>query len=153
MCLKIRKINQDDLSNVLDLIIELAVFEKESSAVELTLDQLKKDFSENLFDCLVAEHNEGVIGMALFYNRYSTWKGKTIHLEDLIVTNSYRGKGVGKLLLDKLIFTAKEQGVKRVEWNVLDWNEPAISFYKNVGAKILRNWLVVQLDENGIKSF
>ncbi len=153
MCLKIRKINQDDLSNVLDLIIELAVFEKESSAVELTLDQLKKDFSENLFDCLVAEHNEGVIGMALFYSRYSTWKGKTIHLEDLIVTNSYRGKGVGKLLLDKLIFTAKEQGVKRVEWNVLDWNEPAISFYKNVGAKILRNWLVVQLDENGIKSF
>ncbi len=153
MCLKIRKINQDDLSNVLDLIIELAVFEKESSAVELTLDQLKKDFSENLFDCLVAEHNEGVIGMALFYSRYSTWKGKTIHLEDLIVTNSYRGKGVGKLLLDKLIFTAKEQGVKRVEWSVLDWNEPAISFYKNVGAKILRNWLVVQLDENGIKSF
>ncbi len=153
MLFKIRNANKEDLSNVLRLIIELAVFEKEFSAVELTLEQLTNDFSENLFDCLIAECKGEIVGMALFYNRYSTWKGKTIHLEDLIVTNAYRGKGIGKALLDKLIFIAKEQHIKRVEWNVLDWNDSAISFYENAGAKILKNWLVVQLDENGIKSF
>ena len=153
MLFKIRNINKADLSNVLHLIIELAIFEKEFPAVELTLEQLTEDFSEKLFDCLVAEHNGNIVGMALYYNRYSTWKGKTIHLEDLIVTNTYRGKGIGKALLDKLVFIAKEKQIKRVEWNVLDWNESAICFYENIGAKILKNWLVVQLDENGIKSF
>ena len=153
MLFTIRNANKEDLSNVLRLIIELAVFEKEFSAVELTIEELTSDFSKKLFDCLIAEYNGEIIGMALFYYRYSTWKGKTIHLEDLIVTNAHRGKGVGKALLDKLIFTAKEQHIKRVEWNVLDWNDSAISFYENVGAKILKNWLVVQLDENGIKSF
>ncbi len=153
MLFKIRNANKNDLSDVLRLIVELAVFEKEFSAVELTIAQLTKDFSENLFDCLIAEYKGEIIGMALYYNRYSTWKGKTIHLEDLIVTEAHRKKGVGKLLLDELITIAKKQHIKRVEWNVLDWNRSAITFYENVGAKVLNNWLVVQLDENGIKMF
>ncbi len=91
--------------------------------------------------------------MALYYNRYSTWKGKTIHLEDLIVTQNERGNGVGKALLNELVLIAKDSNIKRVEWNVLDWNKTAIDFYKSVGATILNNWLVVQLDQNGIKNY
>jgi GNAT superfamily N-acetyltransferase len=150
---KIRKTKVEDLSSVLRLIKELAIFEKELNAVEITLDDLIRDFSCGLFDCLIAECNKEIIGIALYYTRYSTWKGKTIHLEDLIVTQSERSKGVGRALLNELIFLAKKIGIKRVEWNVLDWNKGAIDFYKNLGAKILTNWLVVQLDEKGIKNF
>ena len=91
--------------------------------------------------------------MALYYNRYSTWKGKTIHLEDLIVKQQHRGNGIGKALLNYVIDEAKKQKVRRVEWAVLDWNTPAIEFYKKVGANVLNNWYVVQLDEKGIQNY
>jgi GNAT superfamily N-acetyltransferase len=149
----VRKIRTQDLLSVLNLIIELAEFEKEPDAVEITLEDFTKDFSNNLFDCLIAENQNGIIGIALYYNRYSTWKGKTIHLEDLIVTQNERGNGVGKALLNEIVFLAKKSKVRRVEWNVLDWNKDAITFYEGVGANILDNWLVVQLDENGIKNY
>jgi GNAT superfamily N-acetyltransferase len=149
----VRKIRIQDLSSVLNLIIELAEFEKEPDAVEITLEDFTKDFSNNLFDCLIAENQNGIIGIALYYNRYSTWKGKTIHLEDLIVTQNERGNGVGKALLNEIVSLAKKSKVRRVEWNVLDWNKDAITFYEGVGANILDNWLVVQLDENGIKNY
>jgi GNAT superfamily N-acetyltransferase len=149
----VRKIRIQDLLSVLNLIIELAEFEKEPDAVEITLEDFTKDFSNNLFDCLIAENQNGIIGIALYYNRYSTWKGKTIHLEDLIVTQNERGNGVGKALLNEIVFLAKKSKVRRVEWNVLDWNKDAITFYEGVGANILDNWLVVQLDENGIKNY
>ncbi len=148
-----RKIRIQDLLSVLNLIIELAEFEKEPDAVEITLEDFTKDFSNNLFDCLIAENQNGIIGIALYYNRYSTWKGKTIHLEDLIVTQNERGNGVGKALLNEIVSLAKKSKVRRVEWNVLDWNKDAITFYEGVGANILDNWLVVQLDENGIKNY
>lgn len=153
MLFKVRKIRIQDLLSVLNLIIELAEFEKEPDAVEITLEDFTKDFSNNLFDCLIAENQNGIIGIALYYNRYSTWKGKTIHLEDLIVTQNERGNGVGKALLNEIVFLAKKSKVRRVEWNVLDWNKDAITFYEGVGANILDNWLVVQLDENGIKNY
>jgi GNAT superfamily N-acetyltransferase len=150
---KIRKTKREDLSAVLTLIKELAKFEKELNSVEINLEDLTNDFSDGLFDCLIAEKQGSIIGIALYYNRYSTWKGKTIHLEDLIVTKSERGIGVGKALLNELVLLAKSSNIRRVEWNVLDWNKKAIDFYENVGATILKNWLVVQLDEKSIKRY
>ncbi len=153
MLFKIRKTNREDLSAVLTLIKELAKFEKELNSVEINLEDLTNDFSDGLFDCLIAEKQGSIIGIALYYNRYSTWKGKTIHLEDLIVTKSERGIGVGKALLNELVLLAKSSNIRRVEWSVLDWNKKAIDFYENVGATILKNWLVVQLDEKSIKRY
>ena len=153
MKFNIRDVKQEDLVSVLQLIQELADFEKASDEVKVTIEELSSDFQNNLFNCLVAEGNGEIVGIALFYNRYSTWKGKTIHLEDLIVTQSHRGKGVGKSLLDAIVAKAKSEKLRRVEWNVLDWNTLAIEFYKNVGANVLDDWLVVQLDENGIENY
>ena len=149
----IRDVKQEDLVSVLQLIQELADFEKASDEVKVTVEELSHDFENNLFNCLVAEGESEIVGIALFYNRYSTWKGKTIHLEDLIVTQRHRGKGVGKGLLDAIVAKAKSEKLRRVEWNVLDWNTPAIEFYKNVGANVLKDWLVVQLNENGIENY
>ena len=153
MSLKIRKAKKEDLSNVLELITELAVFENEPNAVEVNLEELTTDFENGSFNCLVAELQNIIVGIALYYNRYSTWKGKTIHLEDLMVTQSQRGKGVGKALLNEVVSIAKASNLRRVEWNVLDWNTPAIDFYKSVGATVFNDWLVVQLDEKGIKKY
>ena len=148
-----RKIRIQDLLSVLNLIIELAEFEKEPDAVEITLEDFTKDFSNNLFDCLIAENQNGIIGIALYYNRYSTWKGKTIHLEDLIVTQNERGNGVGKALLNEIVSLAKKSKVRRVEWNVLDWNTPALKFYEKSGANVLQEWCTVQMDVEAMKSY
>jgi ribosomal protein S18 acetylase RimI-like enzyme len=91
--------------------------------------------------------------MALYYYRYSTWKGKTIHLEDLIVKEEKRGSGLGFKLYSEVIAQGKCDGVRRIEWNVLDWNTPAIEFYEKSGAKVFKDWLVAQMDEKGIESF
>lgn len=151
----IRDAVQNDMKQVLELIKELAKFEKEPNAVILDEEQLVHDgFSENpKFKCFVAEYNNEIIGMALGYPRYSTWKGMTIHLEDLIVTKSRRGNGVGSLLFSKFVKYANSLGVKRVEWAVLDWNLNAIEFYKKNGAKVLSDWRVAQMDEDSIKKF
>ena len=140
---------------VLELIQELATFEKEPDAVVVTVADLVRDgFSEHpLFHCYVAEKENTIIGMALFYYRYSTWKGKTIHLEDLIVKADQRGSGAGFALYKEIIKQGKKDKVRRIEWNVLDWNTPAIDFYKKSGAKVLDDWRVVQMDENGIERF
>jgi GNAT superfamily N-acetyltransferase len=105
------------------------------------------------FHCLVAEKTGTIIGMALFYPRYSTWKGATLHLEDLIVTQSLRGKGYGKDLYTAFITFAAEKRVKRIEWVVLDWNTHAIDFYKKSGAHVLDDWNTVQMDENAIAAY
>lgn len=143
------------MSAVLGLIQELAVFEKEPDAVVLTVADLERDgFGENpLFHTFVAEVNGEIMGMALYYYRYSTWKGKTIHLEDLIVKEAYRGTGTGLALYTEIMKQGKKEGVRRIEWNVLDWNEHAIRFYEKSGAKLLDDWRVVQMDEDGIKRF
>lgn len=151
----IRKALKKDMPCVLELIQELAIFEKEPDAVVVTVDDLVRDgFSEQpLFQCFVAEVENEIIGMALFYYRYSTWKGKTIHLEDLIVKESKRGTGAGFALYKEIIQQGKAENVRRIEWNVLAWNTPAIDFYEKSGAKVLGDWRVVHMDENGIKNF
>ncbi|CAM4128839.1 GNAT family N-acetyltransferase [Zobellia nedashkovskayae] len=151
----IREAKESDMPQVLTLVKELAIFEKESNAVEVTVDDLKNDgFGEKkLFHCFVGENEGAIVGMALVYPRYSTWKGPVIHLEDLIVTEKMRGSGLGSALLKEVVKYGNDLGVKRICWEVLDWNEPAITFYEKKGANVMRDWDVVQLDEKGIKSF
>ena len=151
----IRKATKNDIPSVLELIQELATFEKEPDAVVVTVDDLVRDgFSENpLFQCFVAEVENEIIGMALYYYRYSTWKGKTIHLEDLIVKENKRGTGAGFALYKEIIKQGKSENVRRIEWNVLDWITPAIDFYEKSGAKILSDWRVAHMDEQGINEF
>ncbi len=105
------------------------------------------------FKCFVAEENANVEGMALVYERYSTWKGNVLHLEDLIVNEEFRGKGIGTLLLDTVVRYGQSMNVKRISWEVLDWNTPAITFYESKGANVLRDWNVVQLNAQGIKNY
>lgn len=151
----IRTANSRDMPQVLKLIKELAVFEKEPDAVEVTVKDLQEDGfgAQPRFHCFVAEVENTIEGIALIYNRYSTWKGRAIHLEDLIVSKAMRGSGMGTALLDEVIKYAHRLGVKRVNWEVLDWNEPAIKFYENKGANVMRDWDVVQLSEEGIKNY
>ena len=155
MTFNIRHANKSDMPHVLKLIKELAVFEKEPDAVEVTVGDLENDgFGNNpAFHCFVAEVNNNIEGMALVYYRYSTWKGKTLHLEDLIVSESMRGSGIGSALLDEVVKYGVRLRVRRITWEVLDWNEPAIVFYEKNGANVMRDWNVVHLDEQGIKNY
>lgn len=151
----VRQGTKTDMKAVLSLIQELAIFEKEPDAVVITEADLTRDgFGENpLFHTFVAEENDEIIGMALYYYRYSTWKGKTIHLEDLVVRENKRGTGAGFALYSAVIEQGKKDNVRRIEWNVLDWNTHAINFYEKSGAKVLPDWRVVHMDENGIEIF
>ncbi|MEX0997148.1 MAG: GNAT family N-acetyltransferase [Flavobacteriaceae bacterium] len=153
--MNIRESKKEDMPQVLNLIKELATFEREPDAVVVTVEELEKEgFGENpLFKCFVAEVDKEIVGMALVYFRFSTWKGRTIHLEDLIVKEKMRGSGLGSALYQEVLKYAKSQGVKRVEWVVLDWNEGAIKFYERSGAKILKDWRTVHMDEQGLTNF
>ncbi|PTX60075.1 acetyltransferase (GNAT) family protein [Kordia periserrulae] len=151
----IRKAVATDVDAIFRLINELAIFEKEADAVIITPEDLQKDGfgAQPKFHCFVAETTEEVLGIALVYMRYSTWKGEVLHLEDLIVSEKARGKGIGGALLTEVIKFGKELGVKRIGWEVLDWNTPAIEFYEHIGANVMRDWHVVQLDEAGIEKY
>ena len=151
----IRRGTPNDMKSVLDLIIELAIYEKEPDAVVVTeADLIRDGFGEKpLFHTFVAEVSGEFIGMALYYYRYSTWKGKTIHLEDLIVNEKSRGTGAGFALYKEIMKQGILDKVRRIEWNVLDWNTPAIDFYEKSGAKILSDWRVAHMDEQGINEF
>jgi len=146
---------EKDMQSVFNLITELAVFEKEPDAVEITVDDLVRDgFSENpQFKVYVAEQENTIIGIALFYERYSTWKGKTIHLEDLMVTKSKQKIGAGKALYTAVLKYALDNNYNRVAWEVIDWNTNAIDFYQNTGATYLNNWSVVQMDKENLVKF
>lgn len=151
----IRDATKNDMPSVLGLIKELAVFEKEPDAVEVTTTSLIEDgFGNNpAFKCFVAETNNKVIGAAVVYNRFSTWKGKILHLEDLIVSQDMRNQGIGTSLLDEVVKYGHSLGVKRINWEVISWNDGAIKLYERKGAKVLRDWNVVHLDESGIKNY
>ena len=151
---KIRLATKKDMPDVLKLIKELAVFEREPDAVIIDESVLEKEgFGEHpMFTCFVAESINGIVGMALVFMRFSTWKGRALHLEDLIVNDAYRGQGIGYALYKKVMEYAKELGVNRVQWEVLDWNTPAIEFYEKSGATVLRDWDVVQIHKEGIDS-
>lgn len=151
----IRMAEKTDAASILGLIRELAIFEREPEAVVVTEKDIQiHGFGPTpLFHCIVAEKNHTVVGMALFYPRYSTWKGPTFHLEDLIVTEVHKGKGVGTALYQAFIAEAYEAGVNRIEWVVLDWNTPAVQFYKNSGAKVLEEWNTVQMDRDAMDAY
>jgi ribosomal protein S18 acetylase RimI-like enzyme len=155
MKFNIRFATQSDMPKVLELIKELAVFEKEPDAVIVTeKDLIEHGFGKNpLFTCFVAEKEQEIVAIALIYFRFSTWKGKTVHLEDLIVKQEFRGQGLGTLLLDEVIKYGYSQGVQRICWEVLDWNTSAINFYEKQGAKILKDWYLAQLEGDAIKNY
>ena len=118
-----------------DLVVELAVYENALHEVKTTIEEMEKDGfgPDPVFGFHVVENNEGVIGVSIYYYRYSTWQGKILYIEDLIVTEKYRRNGVGTMLMEASIEEAKRQGCNGVQWLVLEWNEPAIEFYKKVG--------------------
>ena len=156
MKILIREALKKDMNEVHKLIVELAIYEKEPDAVEIGVQELKemgflKKFP--LFKCFVAEVENTVVGAAIIYNRFSTWKGKTLHLEDLIITEKMRNKGIGGKLFDKVIFYGKKIGAKRISWNVIDWNESAIKFYESKGAEIVEGWSIVHLSDDNLKNY
>ena len=134
---------KSDLPKVLELINDLALFEKAPEQVTITLEQLEKDGFEGipLFHFLVAESNHAVVGMAFYYFRYSTWKGKILYLEDFVVKQEHRSRGIGKMLFNELKSQAVQDNCVGMSWQVLDWNSDAIRFYKSIGAELDDEWL------------
>lgn len=147
MNIEIRKGTQDDISSALTLVKELAAYEKAPNEVEVTIAEMTEwGFgNDKQFDFYVALVGGNIVGMALYYFKYSTWKGKCLFLEDIIVTETQRGKGLGKLLFDKVVEVSKEMKVRRMEWQVLDWNMPAIEFYKKYNATLDGEWINCKL--------
>jgi GNAT superfamily N-acetyltransferase len=145
---------KEDCPRLLDLVHELALFEKAPEEVTVTLDEFEEAGFGNkpVWKAFVVESDGVIVGFALYYIRYSTWKGCRMYLEDLIVTESWRGKGVGKLLFDRLIQEARELGFNGMTWQVLDWNEPAINFYKKYEAAIDAGWLNASLSKQQLLS-
>lgn len=135
MPLTIRHATENDFAEVLNLVKELAIYQKTPERVLNTVEQMKAE--QEYFRCLVAENdNKEIIGIASYFFAYYTWVGKSLYLDDLYVKQSQRGQGAGAQLLDALIAIAKKENCKRVRWQVSDWNEPAINFYKKRGVEI-----------------
>jgi GNAT superfamily N-acetyltransferase len=136
----IRKGKKEDLSAVLDLVHELAIFEKEPEAVVTNLEEYIKSYEEKLIDFYVAEVEGKVAGMALYYYIFSTWKGKSLYLEDFVVKSEFRSHGLGQQLFDAVIDVAKTSGCRDMRWQVLDWNKDAIRFYEKNNCIFLKDW-------------
>lgn len=138
--IQIRVATEQDVAAMHALMFELAVFEKEPEAVETTVEEYLNDFRNGLFEGLVAEADGQVIGMTLYFMAYSSWKGKMLYLDDFVVNEAWRGKGVGQLLYDAFIAEARRRGCRLAKWQVLDWNEPAVQFYRKNEAEIETGW-------------
>ncbi|MDO8999081.1 MAG: GNAT family N-acetyltransferase [Bacteroidota bacterium] len=154
MDVKIRIGNQNDLPRVLELVKELAIFEKAPDEVEVTLDEMQNwGFGDDkIFDYFVLEKENVIVGIAVYYYKYSTWKGKCLFLEDIIVTESERKNGYGKLLFNEVVKVAKAKKVRRMEWQVLDWNVAAIEFYKKYNANLDGEWVNCKLTYDQIQT-
>jgi len=152
----IREGQIEDLPRLLELIKELAVYEKAPNEVINTVKMMKEDgFGENpVFGFFVAikDNTHEIIGTSIFYYRYSTWKGKRLYLEDLSVTESERGNGAGKLLFDRTLLKTLQDNCSGMTWQVLDWNTPAINFYKKYGADLDEGWINCNLQKDQIKT-
>lgn len=148
MVITIRKAERKDCVRLLQLIRELADYEKAPAEVTVTLEHFEESgFGEKpVWWAFVAEFDGRVEGLALYYIRYSTWKGQCIYLEDFLVTEKLRGQGAGKLLFDRVIAAAKEKGMTRIVWQVLEWNEPALNFYRKYNATLDPEWVNGILD-------
>ncbi len=148
----IREGKKEDLPRVLELVKELAEFERAPEQVINTVAQMEIDGfgPQPIFGFFVAEGARGIVGLSLYYWRYSTWKGKRLYLEDIIVTESERGRGVGKELFDRTLRHALEQNCSGMMWQVLDWNEPAIRFYRKYGAHLTDEWVNCSLERDQI---
>ena len=153
--IEIRSGKIEDLPQVLQLVKELAEYEKALHEVTNTVALMEKEgFGENpLFGFFVAEEDQKIIGISLYYYRYSTWKGKRLYLEDIVVTGSHRGKGIGHLLFEETMRFALKSDCCGMQWQVLDWNEPAINFYKKYQARLDNEWINCHLEANQISEF
>jgi GNAT superfamily N-acetyltransferase len=151
----IREATLADCSRILELINELAVYERAPEEVTVTLAEFEDaGFGQKpVWKAFVAEVDAIIVGFALYYVRYSTWKGCRLYLEDFIVTDSYRGKGIGKQLFDTIVLEAHEKGFNGMTWQVLDWNEPALNFYKKYEAGIEAGWLNGSLSKQQLASY
>ena len=149
MDVKVRQAKKEDCQSMMELIHELAVYEKAPDEVTVNFDHfVESGFGENpVWWAFVAEVEETVVGFALYYIRYSTWKGQRMYLEDILVNEPWRGKGIGKLLFDELIKEAKEKKFSGIMWQALEWNEPAIHFYKKYeGVNFDSEWVNCSLE-------
>jgi GNAT superfamily N-acetyltransferase len=151
----IRKGIEADLEQVLALVKELAVYEKAPDEVEVTIADMQNwGFGKNkLFEFFVAEHQHKIVGIALYYYKYSTWKGKCLFLEDIIITESYRRFGLGSKLFNEVALVAKQQQVRRMEWQVLEWNQPALDFYKKYNAHLDAEWINGKLTYKQLQTY
>jgi GNAT superfamily N-acetyltransferase len=155
MAIILRKGIEQDVPQALELVRELAVFEKAAQEVEVTVDEMTSwGFGQDKqFDFFVLKKESKIVGLAIYYYKYSTWKGKCLFLEDIVVTEKERKNGYGKMLFNAVIKVAKQEKVKRMEWQVLDWNEPAIGFYKKYNSNLDEEWINCKLSFDQLQSF
>ena len=155
MSITVRKGTPNDLNQAFELVQELAEYEKALHEVENSVERMMEDgFGKKpIFEFFVAEENGKIEGVAIFYYRYSTWKGKAIFLEDLVVRKAKRGAGIGKKLLDAIVQEAKDVNARQVMWQGLDWNEPAINFYKKLGTDLDESWINCKLEFKQIQEY
>lgn len=150
----IRKAVKGDVPAILGLVKELAAYEKAPDAVEVTLKEMEADGfgPHSIYSAFVAENEGQIVGMALYYTKYSTWKGKAIYLDDIVVNEKYRRYGIGGKLFEAVVKVCKEMGVRKIDWQVLSWNEPAINFYKKYNTVFDNEWINCTLYENELKN-
>lgn len=149
----VRRGKKEDLERTLELVRELAEYEKAPHEVVNTVQRMEEDGfgAKPIFGFFVAENERGIVGASIYYYRYSTWKGKRLYLEDIIVTEKERGSGIGKILFDRTLQQSLDDNCSGMMWQVLDWNEPAINFYKKYAAKLDDEWVNCSLEANQIK--
>ncbi len=136
----IRRAYRTDLPAIHQLVRELAIYERAEEEFVATLEDYRRDFEESIFDALVAEVDDQVVGMVLYYMTYSTWKGRMLYLEDFVVREAHRGQGLGQRLFDAVVKEARNRECRLIKWQVLDWNKPALAFYERNGATIEKDW-------------
>lgn len=144
----IRRATSDDCEQILCLVQELAAYERAPEEVTVTLEHFRESgFGRKpVWWAFVAETNNTIVGFALYYIRFSTWKGQRMYLEDILITEEHRGKGIGKMLMNRLMEEAKEKDLHGISWQVLDWNEPAIKFYEKYKVRFDKEWWNVRID-------